>query len=312
MQKVKVMIDYLTLTTKNHDFSLLVKLLGLDQDEVSWIQLPGRYGWVDRYYFSGISILTGGRDDVCLEISGSGCRALEGACPGFDWLGFLREFEDGLTARSPSVSLARLDVAGDDRPGSGEKGMLDLRKMMVHCKHRRYICKARWRIWIDGDEQAIYFGSPKSDRRLRIYNKGLEQGIDEHWVRAEFQLRDANATSFLLNWFRQDDIGGCYGGVLRDFLRFTDRDPAGHSERAKVCPWWSRFLDSVESCPQLYLDGSHYSLMALENFLKKQTASSLKTWLQLHNGDMTDLLDMIEGARLNYRQHQLLAEMQKG
>lgn len=40
------------------------------------------------------------------------------------------------------------------------------------------------------DGFSIYVGAPSSDRRLRIYNKAAEQGMErKHWFRAEVQLR---------------------------------------------------------------------------------------------------------------------------
>ena len=38
----------------------------------------------------------------------------------------------------------------------------------------------------------------------------------------------------------------------------------------------------------------------------EQAASSLRLWLEANNGDLTDIVEMIEGARLNRRQQMLL------
>ena len=125
-------------------------------------------------------------------------------------------------------------------------------------------------------------------------------------------MRNKNAVSFLLNWFREKDIGGCYAGVLRDFLRFTAASPDGfHYDRCEVCPWWNRFLDRVGSCPQLYVDGGVYTLWHVQRFLERQAASSLKLWLEANNGDWEDIVSMVEGARLNSRQMQLLDRIKR-
>ena len=265
------------------------------------LEMPGRYGWANRLYYRGISILYGGQEDVCLEISGTGCRTVEELSGNtFDWFKFFLEFQDDLMVRE--VNVSRLDIAGDDL-----EGILNYRRMALHCRHRRYICKARWNMWTDGDEQAIYFGAPASDRRLRIYNKALEQGQDGNWIRVEMQMRNKNAVSFLLNWFRKADIGACYAVVLRDFLRFTTTTPENnHHSRCETAPWWEKFIDRVGSCPQLYIDGGEYTLWHVQRFLEHQAASSLKLWLQANNGDFQDIIDMIEGAKLNSRQKQLL------
>ena len=297
---MNVVIDYLTMTSKVQDERAFLQDLGLM--DCNFVEMAGRFGWTTRLYYRGVSVYFGGsRDDVCLEVSGTGCRTVEELSGNtFDWFSFLSSFEPEIRAGEANVS--RLDIAGDDRDG-----LLNFRRMIPHCKHRRYICKARWRIWIDGDEQAIYFGSPKSDRRLRIYNKALEQGLDGHWLRCEMQMRNDNAVSFLLNWFRAKDIGKCYGGVLLDFLRFTRTSPEQHNhQRCQVMPWWTQFVGEVMRCPQLYVNGSDWGLWDVQHFLERQAASSLRLWLEANNGDLTDIVEMIEGARLNRRQQMLL------
>ena len=302
---MKVLLDYLTMTSRIHSERFFIDVLGLGS--YTLMELPGRYGWSTRLYYRGISILYGGtREDVCLEISGTGCRTVEEISGNtFDWFRFCLQFQGDISRRD--VNVSRLDIAGDD-----EDGILNYHRMTLACRHRRYICKARWRMWTDGDEQAIYFGSPASDRRLRIYNKALEQHVeDRHWIRCEMQMRNDNAVSFLLNWFRVQDIGNCYAGVLRDFLRFTTSAPEGKNHaRCLTSPWWDLFLGRVGACPQLYVDGGVFTLWHVQRFLERQAASSLKLWLAANDGDFQDIMDMIEGARLNSRQQQLLDRIQ--
>lgn len=303
---MKVLIDYLTMTSKIHSHWQLLEFLGVK--EQSFIEMSGRYGWQNRLYYRGISVLFGGsREDVCLELSGTGCRTVEEVSGNtFDWFKFLQGFEFHL--RIGEMNVSRLDIAGDDH-----EGILKYRCMSMHCRRRRYICKARWNMWTDGAEQAIYFGSPASDRRLRIYNKALERGLEgEDWIRVEMQMRNKNALSFLLNWFREKDIGGCYAGVLLDFLRFTTTTVQNDNySRCKVCLWWDKFIDRIGMCPQLYVDGGVYSLWHVQNFLERQASSSLKLWLEANGGDWEDIVAMIEHAKLNSRQMQLLDKIRR-
>lgn len=297
---MNVIIDYLTMTSKIHPHTAFLDLLGVSDYE--FLEISGRYGWEKRLYYRGISVYFGGRDDVCLEISGTGCRTVEEISGNqFNWFGFLAAFKEDLFAMD--VNISRLDIAADDR-----EGILQYRTLARYCQQDKYICRARWRIWIDGDEQAIYFGSPKSDRRLRIYNKAMEQGEDGHWLRVEMQMRDKNAVSFYLNWIQaRGDIGYCYSGVLNDFLRFIKAPVTDNNySRAEVTAWWRRFVDGVNKTKQLYLNGGKFTLWNVQRFLERQAASSLKLWLRVHNGDMSDLIDIIEGARLNKRQQDLL------
>lgn len=300
---MEVLLDYLTLTSKIYSVVSLIDSLGLS--DVNFLDFSGRYGWTDRKYYMGCSFLSGGRDDVCVELSGTGCRTVEEFTDGrIDWLGWLGQFESDI--RCGDVNVSRLDIAGDDR-----SGLLRHRRMIKHCQERRYVCKARYRIWIDGDEQQIYFGSPASDRRLRIYNKAMEQGVIGDWTRCEMQMRNKNAVSFLLNWFRIGNIGSTYAGVLRDFLRFTKDVPDGsHYDRVNICRWWDEFIGELGKCSQMYIVGGDYSLEKVRYFLESQCASSLKLFLQVNNGDFDDLIDIIDHARLNSRQKQLLDKIQ--
>lgn len=294
------------MTSKIHDRQHFIELLGLQ--DCTFLEMSGRYGWQNRMYYQGISVLYGGsREDICLELSGTGCRMVEEMSGNtFDWFGFLHSFEFDI--RVGDVNISRLDIAGDDH-----EGILNYRRMAMHCRRRRYICKARWNMWSDGAEQAIYFGSPASDRRLRIYNKALERELTgEHWIRAEMQMRNKNALSFLLNWFREKDIGGCYAGVLRDFLRFTETAPEQNNhQRCDTCAWWNKFIGGIGKCPQLYIDSKPYTLFHVQRFLERQASSSLKLWLEANNGDWEDIIAMIEHAKLNSRQMQLLDKIRQ-
>lgn len=53
-----------------------------------------------------------------------------------------------------------------------------------------------------------------------------------------------------------------------------------------------------------------YTLERLEHYLEKQTYSSLKTYAIAHDGDLTRLLDGIKHVELNFKQKQILANIQ--
>lgn len=297
-------MDYLTFSSKIYSTQFFVEKLGLN--EVQFSSLPGRHGWSERLYFRGISFFHGGRDDICIELSGVGCRTVEELNGTFDWYQFFLFLQEDI--KNQDVHLSRLDIAADDRDG-----ILNFRTLCRCCAHRRYIAKSRFRTWTDGSEQIIYFGAPASDRRLRIYNKAIEQGETGHWIRVELQMRDDTALSFLLNWFNMSgDVGVVFGSVLRDFLRFvTAKVENNHHDRAKVTRWWDQFLGSAVACRQLYLHSRGYSLPSVCAFLEKQAASSLLLWLQANNGNVDDIIKMIEGATLNRRQFLLLQKIQE-
>ena len=225
---MEVLIDYLTYSDSVENVSAIVEMLGLY--DVQWTMIKGRYGWRDAMFYRGITIYTGGRDDIGVNLSGRGCRTVESLRPGFDWYALLMSLLD--KERKGEGHISRLDVAADDH-----EGVLDMQKIFKYIATGRVICKAKFRTWTQGSEEHCYFGSPSSDRRVRIYNKALEQGKpEEHWIRAEMQMRDDAAVSFLLSLEAEGlQIGETYAGVLLNFLRFVSEPVQGtHYDRAVV------------------------------------------------------------------------------
>lgn len=298
-----VLVDYLTFSDSVKNVFNIIESLGLT--DVKWVMIKGRYGWRDAMFYRGVTIYTGGRDDIGVNLSGRGCRTVESLRPGFDWYALLMSLLD--KERKGEGHISRLDVAADDH-----EGVLDMRKIFKYIATGRVICKAKFRTWTQGSEEHCYFGSPSSDRRVRIYNKALEQGKpEEHWIRAEMQMRDDAAVSFLLSLEAEGlQIGETYAGVLLNFLRFVSEPVQGtHYDRAVVVRWWAKFLGSLRKLPVLHLPGDDYTLISVYGFLERQASSSLRLWLDTHHGDMTDIFAMIEGAQLNKRQKELLEKI---
>lgn len=184
-----------------------------------FIEIKSYYGLDTCFYYSGIKIHIGD-DLVILDISGKGCRTLESEFD-WDWELFFNSLTHDLTYRvdlsvTPKCHISRLDVACDVFDSED----FTVSKIWDFVRRRKYVCKSKRVVHGEGDEEWIYFGSAASDRRLRIYNKALEQGIpDQKWVRAEFQLRNDNALSFLLNYFQNHSFSFTYYGVMHDYLR---------------------------------------------------------------------------------------------
>ena len=300
---MQVLVDYLTFSDSVENVFNIIESLGLT--DVKWTTMRGRYGWRDAMFYRGVTIYTGGRDDIGVNLSGRGCRTVESVRPGFDWLGLLMHLL--YNERQNQGHISRLDIAADDH-----EELLDMQKIFRYIASDRYICKAKFRTWTQGSEEHCYFGSPSSDRRVRIYNKALEQGKpEEHWIRAEMQMRDDAAVSFLLSLeVERLQIGETYAGVLLNFLRFISEPVSGHAyDRAVVVRWWSKFLGTLRKLPVLHLPGDDYTLLSVYGFLEHQASSSLRLWLEVHHGDMTDILAMVEGAQLNKRQKELLEKI---
>ncbi len=274
------------------------------------------YGLGRCFFYRGVKIHLS-NELVILDCSGKGCRTIEALNNDFDWYQFLHTFDYFVRNRvkdgtQHAVNFARIDLACD---------LLEDTKITVpfiqrFVRQEKFLCKSNYHSVIEGNyEMAVYFGSPRSDRRLRIYDKALEQGIDGYnWVRFEFQLRNDNATSFYLNLSDtcHGDFVRCYYGMLHDYLRFiTQPNDHMNSDRKKVCPWWKSFLEGVGKIAQLYLPADDYDLPALFRFLNHQCGSSMRTYLEAHGGDVTGLVAMASGAKLNKKQLELLDNLRK-
>lgn len=311
---VNILIDTLTMTWKYDHIYDLIECLHLT--DVPWQPLRLRH-YDGGQYFDGIIIgwnydSYGAVTDTYLDLSGKGCRTLEQICTGLDWKEWLMSYYDDIYSKDAHIS--RIDIACDDV----EDEILDIDTIREYSMNDMYVCKSkvlpdvRYR-----RTEEVYFGSPKSDRLLRIYNKALEQGIpDMHWIRCEFQLRNDNAISFYLNW-KNRNIGEVYSGMLIDYLRFIDPEDKDisvieknrHFHRFETVYWWEKFTQSAAPISQLYLPGETYTLGHLERYLERQTYSSLKTYLIAHGGDTKDLLEGVKHKELNVKQKQLLAQL---
>lgn len=87
--------------------------------------------------------------------------------------------------------------------------------------------------WIGGrDGRTLYVGAPSSSVRARFYEKGIQLGSSDSWVRLEWQVRPAASTPLSALSLRPPS--GRYAEILRivaglteipDVLRRVDRDP---------------------------------------------------------------------------------------
>lgn len=332
MNENNILIDWLTVSFKISNMNEIVEILKQDKENFipftdkkvsikgyeelcSMLHIPVEkmiviksfYGYNKCLYYEGIKIHIAD-DSVILDLSGKGCRMVEtlNREHGFNWFEFLYQFD--YMIQNKICHIARMDVACDIQ----DKKVLDLDKLINHVIAKKYICKSkRVLTGIGNYERWLMFGSPKSDRRLRIYDKALEQKLENvYWVRLEMQLRNECALSFYLNWIVQEgSIGLCYSKIMCDYLRFTTKPNNcndGHQSRLITCTWWTKFLGVARGIGQLYLPGIEYSISTLTNYLQKNCSSSIKTYLACNNGDLSELLEMVDNAELSHKQKTLI------
>lgn len=258
-------------------------------------------------YISGMKFHVDDEQNLfVLDFSGTGCRLAE-TLKGDSWSWTDLFIEILSDIKNKICHVSRLDVACD----LFEDERITVPFLTRYVMQNKFVCKSKnYLITAGTKESAVYFGSASSDRRLRIYDKALEQGIFDgvKWVRFEFQLRNDCALSFILNLSLLNfDWVSTYLGVMRDYLIFvTKPNVSGHTERLRITAFWSKFLKCADPLSQLYLPGQEYTLTTLHRFLYTTCASSIRLALELYAGDPTYLIEAGYAAQLNPKQQAVL------
>lgn len=314
---MNILIDALSMSFKFNNLYALMEDLNL----LTVIRQPmRRQYYAFGEFYEGILVAynkdeNGDISDTFLDISGKGCRTVELLNPDFDWHKFLTKYDYEI--RNKQAHISRIDVSCDLLEDE-----VPMEIFFRYSYNDAFVCRSKLHPKIICKrEETVYFGSEKSGRLLRIYNKALEQCIpDMYWIRMEFQLRNDNATSFYLNWFQLSDIGKLYSGMMLDYLRFVDV-PKGmdikeikanrNHLRLPTARWWQRILGDAERIKQLYLPEPEFTIERLERYLEKQSFSSLKAYIIAHDGDITKLMEGVDEKKLNHKQRVLLQRLGK-
>lgn len=300
-----ILIDWLTVTTKIWSENDLINMLHLEH--CSWEHIDAyRYGYSHRCSFGGITILSGGRDDmgICLELSGTGCRTFEtySDLTWFDFLSYIMEpFHE--------FNVTRIDLAFDDHTG-----ILDLHRILDDTDEHLYRSRSRWWMVQYGSVgTTIYHGSPQSNIRVRIYDKAAERGLLDgtHWIRVEVVLRDVNATGAVSAILERKDVGSVFSGILSNYLVYCD--PSSDSNRSRWSPtdYWNELLKGAEAVHVFSDPGLEYNMFRLEGYLRDQCGGAIFTWLQIEGIDKLETLIRARRSPLNPKHRMLLEQYQR-
>lgn len=313
------LVDWLTVVFHGIDPAYVKWLLGLDGTDIPWNKEEKfRNGYPVHYTWNGITISYGADDlryysdsidkngclhracdkvrndmGVCLNLSGTGCRSFETYGNG-NWLRLLRfifndpEFayqRDHTIYRS---NITRLDIAYDDHIG-----ILDIQRMELDVRDRSYKSKSTYSERVLSDDQkkdiqgiSLYFGSPTSPVRIRIYDKAAERGFkDRHWVRVELQLRDERAKVFAAMFLQDQHLGRIASGVLRNYLCFLNPTNDTNKSRWPLAPYWDRLLLDMEKISLWITPGEEYNFAKTEHWLLKQWGQAMRVLDVLYGSD---------------------------
>lgn len=289
----RIIIDWVSFTTRLHTVSDLVQLLGLT--DVPFEDLTGSKGKKHRYHFGGISIhaddiqnkvLTG--DYIWLEMSGQGCRTFETHGNGNYNLLF-----DAAINYPSEIHLTRLDVAFDDMTG-----VLDINVLCDETRLENYTSLLqKYQSIYSNAGNTVYFGSRLSKTLIRIYDKAMERGYDNkevHWIRCELQLKDVNALGFVRE-MKEAPISEVYTGVMRNYLQYrTPSDTDSNKARWQLRDWWERFLNYSIPLSIWEKPGVIYNLHVCEKYVLSQPVGSIKALIKIYGKEA--FVSMIENA----------------
>lgn len=300
------LIDWITFVAHGDSLDYIKWLLGLDSGDIPWETTEKfRNGYPMQCYWNGITISYGADDErfykdpkkvrhdmgICVNLSGTGCRAFETYGHG-DWfrlLGYL--FRDTAVIaeneqKFKRYNITRLDLAYDDHIG-----LLDIYRIEQDVKSRYYISPAKYAeaIWSDNQNDdiqglTIQIGSDKSDVKIRIYDKAAERGYkDRHWVRCELQLRNERAFVAASELVKHRHIGQTSTGILRNYLTFREPTEDTNRSRWPMADYWDKVLLDMERISLWISPGEPYNFSKTEHWLCKQYGPAIVVLDQLHD-----------------------------
>lgn len=309
----RIVIDYLTFVSKCDSERTIIKLLGLESLDFEEYD-SGFYGYKKSLrYDNNIIILYGGHsywsdkdnkmvsdDNICFQMSGNGCRTFEDVSN----VSFMDLFKY-LFENKEDYNVTRLDIAYDDF-----ENLLDINVLFQDMIAQNYRSKTRFYEFRGGSNGlSLYFGSPDSEFRLRIYDKASEQKISDgqHWVRVEMQLRKDRAISavdYINSGLCIDEV---YFNILNNYLCFVTPGIDSNKSRWKIASYWEKFLKYHDKISLYVEPGNDYNSLKLAYYVEKQCSPSIATYCanfgllaflklvfnksqEIHNSKYTNLL----------------------
>lgn len=250
---LRACVDWLQVTFKTvQNATEIFQLLGLESDDFTHFE-TGKYGYHSHYRFGHIAIYYSEHlPTIHLEISGQGCREYE-QFGKYDWVTLL-----GMILML-DVNITRFDIAVDDFKGYFTFDKLVKKIKKGHVRSRFREARVQEKVKLNDGATAgttIYFGSPKSELQVRIYDKLQErisngkeivEGI-EVWNRTEIQLRDKRALTAAFELVENiHSVGPLVQGVLRNYIMFCEpKENDTNKSRWPISKFWLKFLNNVE------------------------------------------------------------------
>lgn len=104
-------------------------------------------------------------------------------------------------------------------------------------------------------------------------------GLNEHWIRSEFQLRDERAKM----WIDLDlPIGQKYAGVLLNYLRYIEPTADSNRRRWPMKQYWADLIGEAQRISLYVKPGVEYNLAKLNDFVFKQAGNAVATAMSIY------------------------------
>lgn len=313
---LKVSVDWLAFTVHEH-FSVesVIEFLGLDGTMFS--PAPrGANGYKSMINLDGyhLSILSDGNSDMGIHVNISGSAIGHVLSCYVNKNSDVNPFDGSLAFEVSELSqtvlfsflsdvckigtIVRMDVAIDDCEHvhfslSDIQSYLDAG--LVVSKFRTYTNNISRKV-STGEMMGgtIYFGSGKSDVRLRIYDKQLEHNtkhpndiVNYPWVRWEFQLRNNRAMMAVRYLLNGESLGMVASGILNNYFRIIVNDDCNRS-RCSTCSLWLNFVGSISKL-SLTVKSVPKTLDDKKNWIVQQVLPTL-TGIIIADGGSYDII----------------------
>lgn len=262
----KIIVDWLQFTLlKDDGLQIVFRILRLNPGDFEKLD-KGGLGYKDQLINNNVRIYYNGSIGMGINtcISGKGCRYMESQ--GIDLWSLLFRLE-----RSDKINITRLDLALDTDIKLIDKirANIDSKKYISKSRSISYICKS-------GKDstrtETIYIGSRSSELMIRIYDKAVEQGIEEiDWERWEIVLKKDKIREAIP--LLKKNISQAFRNILYTYFRPIKKIESNKS-RSKVESWYIKFLGKVEKV-SLYKDPSQKTIEDKWAWVEKQVAPTL-------------------------------------
>lgn len=200
-------VDYITCTTKNpKDTALMVhrvEKMAFREFESGNEAEPWRSSGFSGWKVGQVVYATRG---------GEGLAQLSGATAGYDWFDVYQLCD----------RVTRIDVQETYRISRDVTRFVLRNFKRANAYSDKHNLRHQNSVWAGNDGGAtVYLGSPKSERRMRIYNKAVESKLDHYdgCVRYELQLRDDSARVMAHRLSDGSSPQATIRGVLHRFAR---------------------------------------------------------------------------------------------